>query len=146
MKNGQLVNVGTNPLGSTAWNVQMGDWAPRFGFAFRPFANDKTVIRGGFGIFYDLGSGTDASVSGLFRGIPFRQTQTFTNTPTQLVATYTDPYPATSVAVGGYTPLRSGLRSEDSRRPAVEFRRRTRTKARPGLRSYLSRLEGHAPV
>jgi hypothetical protein len=104
VKNGQLVNVGTNPLGSTAWNVQMGDWAPRFGFAFRPFANDKTVIRGGFGIFYDLGSGTDASVSGLFRGIPFRQTQTFTNTPTQLVATYPDPYPATSVAVGGYTP------------------------------------------
>ena len=27
------------------------DWAPRFGFAWR--TNDKTVVRGGFGVFYD---------------------------------------------------------------------------------------------
>jgi len=29
------------------------DWSPRFGFSWSPYHNDKTVISGGFGLFYD---------------------------------------------------------------------------------------------
>ncbi|MFL6333351.1 MAG: carboxypeptidase regulatory-like domain-containing protein [Pyrinomonadaceae bacterium] len=29
------------------------NFAPRFGFAFLPFASERTVVRGGFGLFYD---------------------------------------------------------------------------------------------
>ncbi|MBV9265472.1 MAG: TonB-dependent receptor [Acidobacteriaceae bacterium] len=99
---GSLIQVGTSTLGSSMWKLQNNNLAPRFGFAWRPFDDTKTVVRGGYGIFYNLlpdGNG----ISQLFRGIPFRANETFTNTPTQLVATWTDPYPS-GIAVGGYTP------------------------------------------
>jgi hypothetical protein len=50
---GGITYVGTHGL-STLWPRNLHDFAPRFGFAYQPVAGGKLVIRGGWGMFYQV--------------------------------------------------------------------------------------------
>ncbi len=54
----------------------LNNFAPRFGFAFRPFRDNRTVVRGGFGIFVNDLIG---AVFGSLRNIHSASTETFSN-------------------------------------------------------------------
>ena len=64
---------------------------PRVGFAFRPFSNARTVLRGGYGIFNDE---LNADISSLLYGAPFSLTEGFTNhiTAGQPLLTLNNPF------------------------------------------------------
>jgi hypothetical protein len=70
------------PEGTPFYRTARNNFAPRVGVAYQPFSNRGTVIRAGFGVFYDLGYtllGTALSPT-LF---PFARSRTVTNTPIQ---------------------------------------------------------------
>jgi hypothetical protein len=64
-----LLNCGTGGVPAGCYNPSRGTVAPRFGFAYDPTSSGKTAVRGGFGVFYEMGNGNQGA-AGFFGNPP----------------------------------------------------------------------------
>ncbi len=94
-------------LPATIMRTDTNNFAPRLGFAWRPFDNARTVIRGGYGIFHGSSS--------LYRMDEYSDTYPFSINETYnaiagnpLSVTVANAFPATRRSVGGTTSTYGG--------------------------------------
>ncbi len=71
-----VVTASQDHLSQSLRNTYWGDYDPRIGFAYRPFRDNKTVVRAGFGIFTQTPLGQLADV---LLGIPLGAPYTYSN-------------------------------------------------------------------
>ncbi len=88
-----IVGSEANGWGSDVIKADHNNFGPRLGFAYRPFNNNRTVVRGGFGMFYNI--------IPVYIGIrqisnanaPFQLSETFESGATQPTLTLATPFP-----------------------------------------------------
>lgn len=101
------VRAGDVGLPSTIMKADSNNFAPRFGFAWRPFGDARTVIRGGYGLFY--GSSSLYRMDEYSDTFPFSINETYSavaGNPT--VVTVSNAFPAVRRSVGGTTSTYGG--------------------------------------
>ena len=94
-----IVTASQAGLSPSLYSTDLNNIVPRFGFAYRPFANARTVIRGGYGIYID---DISSQLWRLGAGGPYVSQETFTNSITGGVPAFQFPraFPAGFGAIG----------------------------------------------
>jgi hypothetical protein len=86
-----LVRVGTNGVPRSGFEPDKNNFAPRIGFAWSIGEDEKTVVRGGYGVYYD--QSPLAPAEALYFNSPFFDNNIFFPFP-GLPLTLNDPFPA----------------------------------------------------
>jgi Carboxypeptidase regulatory-like domain/TonB dependent receptor len=80
------------PRGTPLWKTPYRNFAPRIGVAYQPYSEGGSVIRAGFGLFYDLGHDHAAHAFG--NTFPYTAMKTLRNVPFPLDPIQAEPPPA----------------------------------------------------
>lgn len=86
-----LVAVGTNGMPRSGYDADKNNWAPRVGLAWTLGSKGNTVLRAGYGVYYDQSS--LAPSEGLYFNSPFFDFNLFFSLP-GLPLTLNDPFPS----------------------------------------------------
>jgi Carboxypeptidase regulatory-like domain len=88
---GQILVAGQNGVPNNLFKYDNNNFAPRFGFAWQPLGDSKTVVRGGAGVFYNVQPAGNGFLGMLFN-FPARLPQTFNSTLAAPI-TLNNPFP-----------------------------------------------------
>ncbi|MEK6300756.1 MAG: TonB-dependent receptor [Acidobacteriota bacterium] len=87
-----LVAVGTNGVPRGGYEADKNNWAPRLGFAWTLGSKGDTVLRAGYGVYFDQSS--LAPSEGLYFNSPFFDFNLFFTIPGLFTLTVNDPFPS----------------------------------------------------
>ncbi|MBC7795356.1 MAG: TonB-dependent receptor [Pyrinomonadaceae bacterium] len=97
------------PFGTKQWKTTYNNFAPRIGFAYNLPERFDAVIRGGFGVFYDLGTGT--ALRG-YNSFPYNTSKNLSGTQLRFPALDSDLQPPAFLDPN-VTPYSSGFQFFD---------------------------------
>jgi hypothetical protein len=100
--NGDLSSIAIAPGNTQLYKTTFNNFAPRFGVAYqlRGAKDRETIVRGGFGVFYDLGTGPAGDI---LTGYPYLGTKVLLDVPFPLSPTAAIPPTLFTSPIGAFT-------------------------------------------